>query len=261
MARLDAESQARRAKVEEDFDIAQRARRAEAARAEEERERVSTEAARQRIAAAEQHAAQLVAEAEAKAEAIRGVRDELTGRLLQARQLLTTLPDLERPAAAAAPRRAASPGPCQPQPTARGGSRCAGRSQPRRPAGRSGVRSAAAPTPHRPHAAGSPARAAGGPRRGRGRRGPAAHPVRRARHPPAADAAPRGTPAAPPRPPSVRRPRRSTSRPARGVTELCRSRAARVSPIPVDAGCRFALVAAVCGASSAPWACRPRVGG
>ena len=46
VARLDAESQARRAKVEEDFEIAQRARRAEAARVEEERERVSTEAAR-----------------------------------------------------------------------------------------------------------------------------------------------------------------------------------------------------------------------
>src|SRR5919112_2475119 len=98
VARLDAESQARRAKVEEDFDIAQRARRAEAARAEDERERVSTDAARQRIAAAEQHAAQLVAEAEAKAEAIRDVRDELTGRLLQARQLLSTLPELgDRP--------------------------------------------------------------------------------------------------------------------------------------------------------------------
>jgi cell division septum initiation protein DivIVA len=98
VARLDAESQARRAKVEEDFDIAQRSRRAEAARIEEDRERVSTEAARQRIAAAEQHSAQLVAEAEAKAEAIRGIRDELTGRLLQARQLLTTLPELgDRP--------------------------------------------------------------------------------------------------------------------------------------------------------------------
>jgi cell division septum initiation protein DivIVA len=98
VARLDAESQARRAKVEEDFDIAQRARRAEAARAEEERERVSTEAARQRIAAAEQHAAQLVAEAAAKAEAIREVRDELTGRLVQARQLLDGLPELgDRP--------------------------------------------------------------------------------------------------------------------------------------------------------------------
>jgi cell division septum initiation protein DivIVA len=101
VARLDAESQARRAKVEEDFEIAQRARRAEAARAEEERERVSTQAARQRIAAAEQHAAQLVAEAEAKAEAIRDVRDELTGRLLQARQLLSGLPDLsDRPQSA-----------------------------------------------------------------------------------------------------------------------------------------------------------------
>lgn len=43
VARLDAESQARRAKAEEDFDIALRARRAEAARQEEERERVSTE--------------------------------------------------------------------------------------------------------------------------------------------------------------------------------------------------------------------------
>jgi len=98
VARLDAESQARRAKVEEDFEIAQRARRAEAARVEEDRERVSTEAARQRIAAAEQHAANLVAEAEAKAEAIRDVREELTGRLLQVRQLLSGLPELgDRP--------------------------------------------------------------------------------------------------------------------------------------------------------------------
>ena len=98
VARLDAESQARRAKVEEDFDIAQRARRAEAARAEEERERVSTQAARQRISAAEQHAAQLVTEAEARAEAIREVRDELTSRLVEARRLLDSLPDLgDRP--------------------------------------------------------------------------------------------------------------------------------------------------------------------
>src|SRR3982750_1986236 len=57
-ARLDAESQARRAKAEEGFDIAQRAKRQEAARVEEDRERVSTEAARQRIAGAEQHATQ-----------------------------------------------------------------------------------------------------------------------------------------------------------------------------------------------------------
>jgi chromosome segregation ATPase len=118
VARLDAESQARRAKVEEDFDIAQRSRRAEAARNEEDRERVSTEAARQRIAAAEQHSAQLVAEAEAKAEAIRVIRDELTGRLLQARQLLTSLPDLgdrqqqaEAPAATRAPEAERRPSP------------------------------------------------------------------------------------------------------------------------------------------------------
>ena len=103
VARLDAESQGRRAKVEEDFDIAQRARRAEAARAEEERERVSTDAARQRLAAAEQHSQQVVAEAEARAEAIREVRDELTGRLLQARQLLGSLPDLGDRQQAAAP--------------------------------------------------------------------------------------------------------------------------------------------------------------
>jgi cell division septum initiation protein DivIVA len=95
VARLDAESQARRAKAEEDFDIAQRARRAEAARMEEERERVSTQAARQRVAAAEQHSAQLVAEAEAKAAVIRGVRDELTSRLQQARQVLAAMPDLD----------------------------------------------------------------------------------------------------------------------------------------------------------------------
>jgi cell division septum initiation protein DivIVA len=100
VARLDAESQARRAKAEEDFEIAQRAKRAEAARQDEERERVSTAAARQRVAEAQQHAAQIVAEAEAKAAAIRDVRDELTSRLLQARQLLSTLPDLgDRPQA------------------------------------------------------------------------------------------------------------------------------------------------------------------
>jgi hypothetical protein len=100
VARLDAESQARRAKAEEDFEIAQRAKRAEAARQEEERERVSTAAARQRVAEAQQHAAQILAEAEAKAAAIRDVRDELTSRLLQARQLLSTLPDLhDRPQA------------------------------------------------------------------------------------------------------------------------------------------------------------------
>jgi cell division septum initiation protein DivIVA len=112
VARLDAESQARRAKAEEDFDIALRARRAEAARQEEERERVSTEAARQRVADAERHSAQLVAEAEAKAAAIRDVRDELTARLHQARQLLSTLPDLsDRPAPTAQPaaRPAAAP--------------------------------------------------------------------------------------------------------------------------------------------------------
>jgi hypothetical protein len=106
VARLDAESQARRAKAEEDFDIALRARRAEAQRQEEERERVSTEAARQRIAAAEQHAARIIGEAEAKAAAIRDVRDELTSRLHQARQLLSTLPDLsdrQETAAASAP--------------------------------------------------------------------------------------------------------------------------------------------------------------
>ena len=107
VARLDAESQARRAKVEEDFDITQRARRAEAARAEEERERVSTQAARQRIAAAEQQAAALLADAEARAEAIREVRDELTGRLMQARQLLSSLPDLsDRPQQVETPREA-----------------------------------------------------------------------------------------------------------------------------------------------------------
>jgi cell division septum initiation protein DivIVA len=117
VARLDAESQARRAKVEEDFDIAQRARRAEAARAEEERERVSTQAARQRVSAAEQHAAALVAEAEAKAEAIRDVRDELTGRLVQARQLLDRLPDLgDRPQQSPAAPAASQPAPSAPAP-------------------------------------------------------------------------------------------------------------------------------------------------
>jgi cell division septum initiation protein DivIVA len=110
VARLDAESQARRAKAEEDFEIALRARRAEAQRQEEERERVSTEAARQRIAQAEEHAARIVADGEARAAAIRDVRDELTSRLHQARQLLSTLPDLsDRPQQAAPARPQAAP--------------------------------------------------------------------------------------------------------------------------------------------------------
>ena len=88
VARLDAESQARRAKVEEDFEIAQRARRQEAARQDEERDRSSAEAARQRVATAEEHAARLVSEAEAAAAAVRAVRDELTGRLVEAGRLL-----------------------------------------------------------------------------------------------------------------------------------------------------------------------------
>ncbi|RFU19759.1 hypothetical protein [Geodermatophilus marinus] len=92
--RLDAESQARRTKVEEDFEIAQRARRQETARLEEERERTSAERARQRITAAEEHAARVVSEAEAAAAAIRAVRDELVGRLADARRVLDGLPDL-----------------------------------------------------------------------------------------------------------------------------------------------------------------------
>jgi hypothetical protein len=84
--------------VEEDFEIAQRARRMDAARLEEERERASVQAAQERVAAAEAHAARVVAEAEASAAAIRRVRDELTARLTEARRVLTALPDLaDRP--------------------------------------------------------------------------------------------------------------------------------------------------------------------
>ncbi|SNR92362.1 hypothetical protein SAMN04488107_0669 [Geodermatophilus saharensis] len=94
VARLEAESQARRTKAEEDFEIAQRARRMEAARIEEERERASVQAAQDRVAAAEAHAARVVGEAEASAAAIRRIRDELTGRLTEARRVLSALPDL-----------------------------------------------------------------------------------------------------------------------------------------------------------------------
>ena len=165
VARLDAESQARRAKVEEDFDIAQRARRAEAARLEDERERVSTQAARQRIAAAEQHAAQLVAEAEAKAEAIRDVRDELTGRLLQARQLLSALPDLgDRPqeqSAAPAQSPASARPPASPRP--RPGSRTPSAAD--APARRPRATPQTAPQPRsRPPRGGLAARRPAGPR-------------------------------------------------------------------------------------------------
>ena len=173
VARLDAESQARRAKAEEDFDIALRARRAESARQEEERERVSTEAARQRIADAERQAAQVLAEAEAKAGAIRDVRDELTARLHQARQLLSTLPDLsDRPAQAAPARPAPTQPTAQPaaQPSGQTSAPSSARSGEGEPAAaaqpartEAGPSTTALPLPNRPVSAGNATPSTGGP--------------------------------------------------------------------------------------------------
>src|SRR4051794_14594825 len=148
VARLDAESQARRAKAEEDFDIALRGRRAEAARQEEERERVSTEAARQRIADAERHAAGVISEAEAKAAAIRDARDEPTARLHQARQLLSTLPALAaRPQQA--PQTPAQPAAGRPTPARTTEGEPAGASQQARPEA-ANPPTTALPLPNRP---------------------------------------------------------------------------------------------------------------
>ena len=194
VARLDAESQARRAKVEEDFDIAQRARRAEAARAEEERERVSTQAARQRSPPPSSTPPSWSPRPRPRPRPSASIRDELTGRLLQARQLLTTLPDLgDRPQQP--PRR-------PPRPAAeRSGARDTVSRQ-RHPSARAAEHRAEAA--HRRRRSRQPVRrrcrwpAAGWrggrspparPGGGRGRRGPPAHGRRRgAGHPPAADA-------------------------------------------------------------------------
>ena len=218
-------------------------RRAEAARAEEERERVSTQAARQRIAAAEQHAAQLVAEAEAKAEAIRDVRDELTSRLLQARQLLTTLPDLgDRAAAGAerghAPARPATPARRRPSVVP---SRPRRRPRPQRPR---------SPPPSRqPQSARSEGEAAAA-------RQPTRSPEPATRQLPMPPRRHRRARSAP-------RPRRSTHRPARVVTEHRTPLPARPSQArgrsrrAADAGCSPSCSAVRSRCSSARWGSRP----
>jgi hypothetical protein len=142
-------------------------RRAEAAKAEEDRERVSTQAARQRIAAAEQHAAGLIADAEARAEAIRDVREELTGRLLQVRQLLNGLPDLsDRPqqATSTAPAPAAAP--------------AADPAREQVGAAQQPAQAARTATEHRPRPTPQPASAGAQPARGDGEAAAARQPVR-----------------------------------------------------------------------------------
>jgi hypothetical protein len=74
------------------------------------------QAAQDRVAAAEAHAARVVSEAEASAAAVRRVRDELAARLSEARRVLSALPDLaDRPQQRPAPAPQGQPGQQPPQ--------------------------------------------------------------------------------------------------------------------------------------------------
>ncbi|MBA3340009.1 MAG: hypothetical protein H0T54_09770 [Geodermatophilaceae bacterium] len=101
-ARVSAEqaeiaSRARVAKIEEDFQLAQKARRAEAARVEQERDQSSRRDAQSRIEKAQRKSDEVVAAAEKRVGDLDDQRGELHARLTQVREILGALPDLAIP--------------------------------------------------------------------------------------------------------------------------------------------------------------------
>ena len=98
-ARVSAEqaevaSKARVAKIEEDFQLAQKARRAEAARVEQERDQSSRRDAQNRIEQAQRRSDDIVTAAEQRVTDLDAQRGELHARLTQVRELLTGLPEI-----------------------------------------------------------------------------------------------------------------------------------------------------------------------
>jgi len=87
-------SKARVAKIEEDFQLAQKARRAEAARVEQERDQASRRDAQNRIEQAQKRSDDIVAAAEQRVTDLDAQRGELHARLTQVRELLGGLPEI-----------------------------------------------------------------------------------------------------------------------------------------------------------------------
>ncbi len=90
----EADSKARLAKIEEDFQLAQKARRAEAARVEQERDRASRRDAQNRIEQAQRKSDDMVSAAELRVTGLDGQRAELHARLSKVRDILGGLPDI-----------------------------------------------------------------------------------------------------------------------------------------------------------------------
>lgn len=92
--KAEAERSARRAKVDEEFELAQKARRAEAARVEQERDQASRRDAQLRVEKAKQQADELVAAADQRLAQLDGRRAEIHAGLSKVGKLLSGLPDL-----------------------------------------------------------------------------------------------------------------------------------------------------------------------
>ncbi len=90
----ELDSKARVAKMEEDFQLAQKARRAEAARVEQERDQSSRRDAQSRIEKAQRKSDDMVAAAEKRVTDLDTQRAELHSRLVDVREILGRLPEL-----------------------------------------------------------------------------------------------------------------------------------------------------------------------
>lgn len=99
----ESTSKARVAKIEEDFDLAQKARRAEAVRVEQERDQASRRDAQMRVEQAQAKSAQLIEAATAQVGTLQGQQREIHERLSTVRELLSGLPDLTQNAGGPGP--------------------------------------------------------------------------------------------------------------------------------------------------------------
>ncbi len=106
----EQQSRARVAKIEEDFQLAQKARRAEAARVEQERDQSSRRDAHNRIEQAQRRSDDMIATAEERVRNLDAQRGELHTRLSQVRDLLGSLPAIDK-ATVIEPSPAPSPAP------------------------------------------------------------------------------------------------------------------------------------------------------
>ncbi|MGI8652158.1 MAG: hypothetical protein ACR2I7_05100 [Geodermatophilaceae bacterium] len=116
-------SRARVAKIEEDFQLSQKARRAEAARVEQERDQSSRRDAHNRIEQAQRKSDDMIAAAEERVRNLDAQRGELHTRLTQVRELLGSLPAIDKATdiePSPAPAKPAAAGPTTAAPTSSG---------------------------------------------------------------------------------------------------------------------------------------------